>query len=344
MNQKFYYQDKYQELFMKFPLFLMTNPKYERLSDSAKIVYVLLRDRFKYSVKNKWIDEDGAIYFIYTNRELMHLLHKSEPSVIKIKKELQKFNLLLQKRMGCNRPNRLYLLQPELTAHEVYQLDEAKFFSSKGTKENSAHLEAVKNEVSEMESSELRTSDLETTGTEETLVNQEADNFDTNQIQNDTAQLDFSKSKYSTAQIQMQNNDLMQHAHEFLVETDDLRSYILNKKGTYLLAKWCQTPAQRSKLVGIILTAKKKAQEELRPWKQEAVLDFDDPYVGNGENHELKQLITLTLQRYFNAIREGEDVPGKQPIRNHESYLFTTMMNMFSNYAQKQIQEGLAEK
>lgn len=59
---------------------------------------MLLKDRFDYSVKNNWVDEDDNIYFIFTVTELMNLLHCREGKVSKIKKELEQVGLLKQKK------------------------------------------------------------------------------------------------------------------------------------------------------------------------------------------------------------------------------------------------------
>lgn len=59
---------------------------------------MVLMDREEYSLKNEWIDEDGNVYFIFTNQELADLLDVSPRTVINIKKELENANLLLQKK------------------------------------------------------------------------------------------------------------------------------------------------------------------------------------------------------------------------------------------------------
>lgn len=90
---------------------------------NAAVAFSFLKDCFKYSIKNNWIDENGDIYFIFTNQELGETLKvKSKQTVVKIKKELEAYGLLEQKRMGVNRPNRLYLLQPEVTVTDVYEI------------------------------------------------------------------------------------------------------------------------------------------------------------------------------------------------------------------------------
>ncbi|EIT2197038.1 replication initiator protein A, partial [Enterococcus faecalis] len=77
-------------------------------------------DRFNYSIRNNWCDEDNHIYFVYTVKDLQEILDCGTEKISKIKKELERAELLHQKRMGLNKPNRLYLLKPEATAQDVY--------------------------------------------------------------------------------------------------------------------------------------------------------------------------------------------------------------------------------
>ena len=114
MSQPQFYKAKevYGETYYQLPKVLFSNIKYKKLSNDAKVAYALLKDRFNYSVQNNWVDEDDNLYFIFTNEELMEMLDSGNQKVIKIKKELQTSELLFQKRMGVNKPNRLYLLRP----------------------------------------------------------------------------------------------------------------------------------------------------------------------------------------------------------------------------------------
>ena len=146
-NFNFYKADKaYGELFLQFPRVLLYGKKYMKLSDSAKIAYMVFRDRLHYSLKNNWIDEENNVYFIFTNEELCELLNKSKPTAIKIKKELENTGLLLQKQLGFdpvakrNFPNRLYLADLEVNATDIYQLqkqdEKALNYVTSGSKDN----------------------------------------------------------------------------------------------------------------------------------------------------------------------------------------------------------------
>ncbi|MCH4446433.1 DnaD domain protein [Staphylococcus haemolyticus] len=126
MQNKFYLEDQYRERFYQLPKVFFTNPNYKKLSNDAKIAYAILRDRLDLSIKNKWIDEQNAIYFIYTNENLMSILGLGKNKIIKIKKELESVDLLEQKRQGLNKPNLLYLKKPNVTDEDIYKIHESE--------------------------------------------------------------------------------------------------------------------------------------------------------------------------------------------------------------------------
>lgn len=98
--------------FKKLYDFLFIEP-YIHMSNDSKILYTLLRDRFRLSKKNGWINAKGEIFLIYKNKDLMEMMQRSEPSIIKMKKELTKYNLLEEEKQqaknNANLPNLLFL-------------------------------------------------------------------------------------------------------------------------------------------------------------------------------------------------------------------------------------------
>ena len=88
---------------------------YTSLSSDAKLAYGALYNRCKLSISSfqkgnrDYVDENGAVFLIFTVSDLMLLLDKGKMKVTKIKKELQEHGLLREVRQGLNKPNRLYL-------------------------------------------------------------------------------------------------------------------------------------------------------------------------------------------------------------------------------------------
>lgn len=115
-NELFYSEeDYYQEYqFIKIPKILINSDFYKKLSLGAKMLYSILADRQSLSLKNKdkFTDENGKIFLIYSIENLEEILNLTDKTIIKFKKELINFNLLLDRRMGLGLPNRLYILKP----------------------------------------------------------------------------------------------------------------------------------------------------------------------------------------------------------------------------------------
>lgn len=105
------------------PLPFFHSQKYTNLSNDAKITWSILRDRLDLSIRNNWVDENGDIFFIYTNEKLKSIFNISSPNKLsKIKKELTQANLFNQIRVGLNIPNKLYIKRPEVTEADVYYI------------------------------------------------------------------------------------------------------------------------------------------------------------------------------------------------------------------------------
>ena len=97
--------------FFKFPKPFIYDEKYKKLSNNAKLMYMLLFGRLELSVKNGWNDRKGNVFQYYTNEQLMIDLNSSEKTIIKVKKELREVGLLEEVRQGNNLPNRIYISQ-----------------------------------------------------------------------------------------------------------------------------------------------------------------------------------------------------------------------------------------
>ena len=332
--------NRYKELFFQFPKVLYYSQKYKKnLSLSAKAAYMVLMDREEYSLRNNWIDEDGNVYFIFTNQELADLLDVSLRTVINIKKELENANLLLQKKMGFNpktgknEPNRLYLAELEVNATDVYLRGEynkntPQTLATSGSANSAYPQEFVEtlatsgsaNSAYPQEFVENTPQTLATSGSANSALNLYNNSLDTLLDKNkDTNNLDFSSFNFSKDQLDSQNQDLVKNSRKFLKEgTHEL---FLSEEAIHLLEMWCNTPQQMRKIIGIILNAKNAVCKD----NDELGVYF------NLEEEELQEKILNTLRRYFNAIRTKEKAIG-----NYENYLYGTMVNMFEQYWNEQ--------
>jgi len=119
-------QEQYGMKYYQMPKVFFTNEKYKKLSNDAKILYALLHERLQISIKNKWIDSSDSLYFIYTNQKLSEILNVSPRKITTIKKELMDASLLDQKQKSFNAPFHLYLMKPEITAADIYLINQTE--------------------------------------------------------------------------------------------------------------------------------------------------------------------------------------------------------------------------
>ena len=280
----------------------MYGEQYKHLSNDAKLAYMVLKDRLEYSLRNNWVDSEGHVYFIFTNQELMDLFNCSKGKVIKIKAELESIGLLVQKQMDFNpktkknEPNRLYLSKLDVKATDVYLRGE---FGQKSPQT------------------------LATSGSSKNGLNlyREPKERDKNRCNIDTQKLDFSTANFSPAEIQKQNQDLINHANDFLTDEDSGLPVFLEPEAVKLLSFWCRTPQQMRRFIGIILNAKYRVEKDHQDIG--VIIPFYD--------EELKPLMTKALRRYFNALRSNE-----KHIKNVENYLYGTRQNLCGVWWNKQ--------
>ena len=113
--EKYTMADRTTTRFYQLPKELFENPIYREVSAEAKVLYTMLKDRMLLSEKNKeeWEDENGNLYCYFSNESAQKYLNRSEPYIIKLKKELHQAGLILEVRQGVNKPNRIYPLKPK---------------------------------------------------------------------------------------------------------------------------------------------------------------------------------------------------------------------------------------
>lgn len=119
MGKKYTVDDYETGNFYKLEKSLVLNEIYSKLSLGAKFTYAILRDRQDLSIKNKWVDSNGNIFFYFDCNNLSKLLNISTNTITKYKKELREYKLLSEERQGQGKPNRMYILKPEPIANTL---------------------------------------------------------------------------------------------------------------------------------------------------------------------------------------------------------------------------------
>ena len=92
--------------YMAYPRFLLTMD----ISETTKLIYVLLLDRKRLSMKNEgWEDEQGHVFIYYTIADLASASGKSEMTVKNALTALEQKNLISRKRQGAGLPSKIYV-------------------------------------------------------------------------------------------------------------------------------------------------------------------------------------------------------------------------------------------
>lgn len=111
------------EFFLKMPKFFFSDPKYRKVTGNASKLYTYLRDRLNYFTmkqeeyeEGEWsrsyVDDDGYLYIICDNTELMTVLGFGKEALRSAKKNLETFGLLRQQQVK-DKANRLYIGAPD---------------------------------------------------------------------------------------------------------------------------------------------------------------------------------------------------------------------------------------
>lgn len=110
MNETYFFKSNAQiSSYMVFPRFLLD---YE-LSETTKLIYIVLLDRARLSMKNeKWIDENGNVFVYYTIKSLASALHKKDTTIKNSLKQLEDLNLIYRIKQGIGQPNKIYIKLP----------------------------------------------------------------------------------------------------------------------------------------------------------------------------------------------------------------------------------------
>ena len=194
-------QEFEQERFYKLYKFLFEDDYFRKLSDSAKIAYCMFRDRFELSKMNNWIDDNGNVYLIFTTKDLCEFLNCGTQKVTKIKKELENFNLLEQERLGLNKPNKIYILEPKKPSKTN---NSKEFRKSKFQNNENQNSRVLKVKKQEFRKSKFNDTDLNNTDYIETENN---DRHDMNDTYNN--QTNHNHSNHTNHQQSEFNNDAL---------------------------------------------------------------------------------------------------------------------------------------
>lgn len=102
-------QSVLNNVFYQLPKFLFCD-EFSDLSNDAKILYAILRDRHESSIKKNWHDKNGDVYIYFKREEMQNVLQLSNKPIINAMMKLKSYSLLEETKQGLGKPNKIYLL------------------------------------------------------------------------------------------------------------------------------------------------------------------------------------------------------------------------------------------
>ena len=99
--------------FIRYPRALIDNPMFSHISIEARTLLAMILDRFCLSTINadKFTDENGEIYVVYTVEEVSEKLGCGNTRTLRIFKELESNGLIIRSRKICCMPYRIYITE-----------------------------------------------------------------------------------------------------------------------------------------------------------------------------------------------------------------------------------------
>ncbi|RIN24110.1 replication initiator protein A [Mammaliicoccus vitulinus] len=284
---------------------LFINEKYKKLSDSSKIGYAVLNDRVSLSIKNNWIDQNGDIYFIFTNENLQEVLGKSKNTITKIKKELEEVGLLEQVKTGFNRPNKLYLHEIETNINVEKQIQ-------KNTENNDELSNSKESQSLGVQNPKVWESRIPKFGSPES---QSLDSNDTelnNTKLNNTEYNDMNDLN----DIEHKHNYHSNHSNQFVTESDD-KDYkeILLQEFPEQLTNYLMN--YHYKDLEVIKTVILKAKKSFNSRHEDMHYMLED----------IEDEILISLKRVKKAIHDRGVKGQKETIISMQGYLMRTILS-----------------
>lgn len=96
--------------FYRIPKVLFTSAYFKKLSCEAKVLYGLMLDRMSLSIKNRWFDEEGKVYIIFSIDDVKEYMGCHQQKAVKLMQELDQkkgIGLIEKKRIGFGKANLL---------------------------------------------------------------------------------------------------------------------------------------------------------------------------------------------------------------------------------------------
>ena len=299
--------EKERQRFLMLPTGLVFGELYRDLTIESKFTWTILNDRAKLSKRNGWFDEDGSIYFIFNNNDLVRLLRIGEKKVIKIKNELNYYGLLEQKRLGRGMANRLYIYEPVLTEKDLKFLLKEDIFAE----EDSSDVQNSQNDSSE-ENTENCQNDSSRTAKNPVL---ELPKRQPNNTKfSNTNYFNINESAKAESNAELSTNQYFKKSKLLT----DFRIKGIPESVTNELYRATGDAEKIGYICGVIYQAKR--------------------YVANQKNHEiyLEELTEDDFEELTKCIlRVLKKTLTENTVESYDRYLFKTIQNFFETYVNR---------
>ena len=335
--------------FLMMPKFLFVG-KYRALRAVEREAYMLLLDMYKTAEYHDQKDSDGNIFITFTNQRMAYMLGLTERTIPGIKSKLEKIGLIMQKRMGFNKktgknnPNRIYLLEPDLSDKSLQTVDAnnspAEEHTEKTSFPRSNKYINQKPDLSKFNWNEIA-KNLDNSGWEITsllkdlLIRLTKDNKDTNDKPN---QLDFSTSNYSKASVAKQNHRLLKEASPYNLSRTALACF--NNLNITEFSLYTHNINELNSIMRLILRAKRQVEEDHVLDTNGMHIVLDECVEIDGRTNPVRFEITDTFRRFINRIRD----PKQPRIQNQMGYLYHCYLTLFEEVLQRQYDEVREER
>lgn len=121
-NNFFTDKDTDNLIFFQVPKVLILGDKYKSMKPNALKLYIVLLDRMKLSMKNEWKNDKG-FYYVRMAQELAAELFGWSPTTFRsCKKELEKYDLLIQEREGQGKSNKLFIKKCDYEEDDIFKI------------------------------------------------------------------------------------------------------------------------------------------------------------------------------------------------------------------------------
>ena len=94
-------------------LIIYEEPYKTKLSDKAKMLYMIILDRLKLSIKNNYTNDKNEVFIYLSRKEVQNILNCSDKTVTKAFNELVYLELIFEERSAIGKNIKIYINKKE---------------------------------------------------------------------------------------------------------------------------------------------------------------------------------------------------------------------------------------